>query len=177
MRIALIASVLVFASCKPVAQPPGLATVAAYEVPLLSERDRADFLKIFDSEARAEGLHVDATNSEELREAAAAMPAAAMTIHAEAWRGADDDQPEGGLSDMPDAPGLAWLTFPRGEDPALATRFRNRLMRRVFERWPNTLKLPIMPSGAIPLRDDLRRVPGGYTVDPQAAAKYAATRR
>jgi hypothetical protein len=44
--------------------------------------------------------------------------------------------------------------------------------REIMLRWPNTLTLPIMPTGAIPLHRDLVRMPGGYIVNPSEAHKY-----
>jgi hypothetical protein len=38
--------------------------------------------------------------------------------------------------------------------------------------WPGTLSLPIMPTGAIPLRRDLIRTPRGYVVNPAEVHKY-----
>jgi hypothetical protein len=45
-------------------------------------------------------------------------------------------------------------------------------MREIMLRWPGTLSLPIMPTGAIPLPRDLVRTPNGYIVDPSEAHKY-----
>jgi len=68
--------------------------------------------------------------------------------------------------------GQAWITFSKGEDPKIATKFRDRVMREIVGRWPDTLSLPIMPTGAIPLYGDLIRTPKGYVVAPSAAFKY-----
>lgn len=54
----------------------------------------------------------------------------------------------------------------------LASRFRENAMREIMLRWPGTLSLPIMPTGAIPLVEDLVRTPNGYVVNPSAAHKY-----
>ena len=56
---------------------------------------------------------------------------------------------------------------------ALATLvFRERAMHEIMLRWPITLSLPIMPTGAMPLPRDLVRTPNGYVVDPSEAHKY-----
>jgi len=44
-------------------------------------------------------------------------------------------------------------------------------MREIMLHWPDTLALPIMPTGAIPLASDLVRTPTGYVVRPSAAHK------
>lgn len=46
-------------------------------------------------------------------------------------------------------------------------------MSQIMLRWPETLSLPIMPTGAIPLHSDLIRTPNGYVVNPAEAHKYS----
>jgi hypothetical protein len=96
-----------------------------------------------------------------------------MTIHATVWRGEKDDDSEAVIMDQHDHLGQVWIMFSQGEDPQLATRFRQRAMREIMARWPETLSLPIMPNGAIPLHADRVRTPEGYIVDPAAVSKYA----
>lgn len=74
--------------------------------------------------------------------------------------------------DQHDHLGQVWITFSRGEDPALSSKFRERAMRVIELRRPDTLSLPIMPAGAIPLRADLVRTPAGYIVKPSESDKY-----
>jgi hypothetical protein len=74
--------------------------------------------------------------------------------------------------DYRDHLGLIWIAFSRGNDPALADRFREGAMREIIMRWPDTVSLPIMPTGAIPLHRDLVRTPEGYIVNPAEAHKY-----
>jgi hypothetical protein len=62
--------------------------------------------------------------------------------------------------------------FFRGKDPALASRFRESVTREIMLRWPETLSLPIMPTGTIPLYSDLIRTPNGYIVNPSEAHRY-----
>lgn len=155
-------------------QPESAKTVAAYEVPLPSEQDRAEFLSVVREVAREEGLHVDSSTQEHLRRTAETIPTAEMTIHAAVWRGETDEVSEAVIMDQHDHIGQVWIMFAQGVDPQFATRFRERLMREVMHRWPETLSLPIMPNGAIPLYADLDRTADGYVVDPAAAPKYSA---
>jgi hypothetical protein len=97
-----------------------------------------------------------------------------MTLSAAVWKGEDDDEAIASAMDGPDHLGQVWLTFSKGEDPALNERFRDAAMREIVRRWPETLSLPLMPTGAIPLSRDLVRTPQGYIVNPSEAAKYGA---
>lgn len=155
--------------CGVAPQPESARTVAAFEVPLPTPQDRAEFLALLSSAAEAEGLHVDAANAEELERLSEVSP---MTVHAAVWRGTDDDELLASVMDLPDNLGGAWISFSRGEGPTLATRFRQRAMQQILERWPRTQSLPILPTGAIPLPRDLRQTPQGYRVKPDAASRY-----
>jgi len=157
---------------RPVEQPESIKTVAAFEVPLPLESDRNEFLSVLDAAAKAEGMHMDSESSENLRQTADAIPQAKMTIHAAVWRGRDDDELIASVMDQSDHLGQVWILFHKGKDPQLASRFRVRAMSEIMQHWPNTLSLPIMPTGAIPLYQDLVRQPGGYVVNPSAAYKY-----
>jgi hypothetical protein len=154
------------------AQPESARTVAAFEVPLPSEADRSQFLLVLRVAAEAEGMHVNAASSQELKQKAKAIPALEMTVHAAVWRGSNDDEAVAFAMDQQDHLGQVWLMFSRGEDPALTSRFRERVMREIMLQWPSTLSLPIMPTGAIPLYGDLVRTSNGYTVNPSEAHKY-----
>ena len=165
-------AVLMIASGCVAPQPASLQTVAAYEVPLPSMSDRSEFLDLVRREAKAEGLHVDSTRSEELEATADAVPRARMTIHAGVWRGVEDDESEAVIMDGYDHLGLVWVMFARGRDVELARQFRDRLMRKVVARWPQTLSLPVMPTGSIPLHSQLIRTPSGYKLDPGAISSY-----
>ena len=156
-------------ACGVAPQPESARTVAAFEVPLPNPGERAEFLAILSDAAKAEGLHVDASHAEQLERLSEVSP---MTIHAAVWRGANDEEPLASVMDLPDNLGRAWISFSKGEDPNLATRFRERAMSKILERWPNTQRLPIMPTGAIPLPADLRQTPEGYRVKPEAASRY-----
>ncbi|HKX80347.1 MAG TPA: hypothetical protein VJM34_17685 [Novosphingobium sp.] len=159
----------VLSGCGVAHQPESARTVAAFEVPLPSAAERSEFLALLSSEAKAEGLHLDASTPEELQQLSDVTP---MTIHAAVWRGDNDEESLASVMDLPNNLGRAWLSFSKGEDPKLATRFRERAMRKVLARWPTTQALPIMPTGAIPLPADLLLTEQGYRVKPDAASRY-----
>jgi hypothetical protein len=96
-------------------------------------------LALIRAAAEAEGLHLDASNAEQLEQLFELSP---MTIHATVWRGADDEEPVASVIDLPGNLGRAWLSFGRSEDPGLVNRFRDRAIRQILERWPSTQTLP-----------------------------------
>jgi hypothetical protein len=160
---------LLCATCGVAHQPESARTVAAYEISLPNQTERDEFLSVLRVAARAEGLHVDASDTDELKRLSEVSP---ITIHAAVWRGANDEEALASVEDHADHLGRAWIAFSQGEDPTLATRFRQRAMNKIFERWPATRSLPVMPTGVIPLSRDLRLTPDGYRVAPDAAAGY-----
>ncbi|WP_421730156.1 hypothetical protein [Brevundimonas sp.] len=68
--------------------------------------------------------------------------------------------------------GHVWIYFNRGENPVLAQRFCDRLMRQIFDRWPGTLSIPVFSSGGLPLRENLMIGDQGYEIDPAKLAQY-----
>jgi hypothetical protein len=158
--------------CGIAAQPESAKTVAAFEVPLPSEADRMEFLSALRAAAREEGLHVDAARNQDLQGEAKVMPQAESTLRAAVWRGKDDDEAIASAMDQPDHLGQIWIMFSKGNDPKLNGRFQQRAMDAIMRRWPETLSLPIMPTGAIPLHRDLIKTSNGYVVDPTQAHKY-----
>ena len=170
-RAIQICILIVVAGCVP-AQPDSSRTVAAFEVPLHTPSDRTEFLALIRQEAEAEGLHVDAASDDHLQQTADAIPAAKRTIHAAVWRGTEDDHSEATISDGYDHLGLVWIMFAQGEDIELATRFRERVMNRVVLRWPETLSLPVMPTGSIPNGYQLVKTPSGYKLNPAYVSEY-----
>lgn len=155
---------------RPVPQPESLRVVAAFEVPLTSAVDRADFLTILTAEARAAGLDVYVETAEEMERWAAMSPELRRSIDATVYRG-DLRQTEAYVSDRSDL-GHAWIAFTQGEDPALARRFHERLMSRTVQRWPETLSVPVTQTGALPNKVDLVRGDHGYEIDPTKMAGY-----
>jgi len=158
-------------SCQPVHQPESLRTVAAFEVPLTSADDRVDFLTILTAEAKAEGLDFNVETEEEMERWAEMSPELRRSIHATVYRGGDSRQTEAYVSDRSHL-GHPWISFTQGEDPALALRFRKRLMSRTVERWPETLSVPIAQTGSLPNKADLVRGDHGYEINPARMAGY-----
>ena len=164
-----IAPVLLLAACGVAPQPKSARTVAAYEVPVPSAEDRNQLLDLLSQEARVEGFHVDADTDEENRQLSEVSP---ITINATVWRGKNDDEAIASVMDGADHLGLAWLTFSKSEEPERTAQFRRRVMKQIIMRWPKTQTLPIMPTGAIPLHQDLVLTKDGYRVKRSAASKY-----
>jgi hypothetical protein len=167
-RIAFVL-LLACSSCGVAPQPKSARTVAAYEVPVPTASDRKALLGLLSEEARTEGFHVDADTDEENRQLS---EVAAITINAAVWRGKNDDEAVASVMDGADHLGLAWLTFSESDEPKRTARFRASVMRRITQRWPKTQALPIMPTGAIPLHNDLVLTKNGYRVKRQAASAY-----
>lgn len=151
--------------------------MAAFEVPLNSEAERAQFLSVLRAAAEPVGMHVDKESAQDLEDGAKVSPAFKMTMNAAVWLGANDEEPIASAMDQPDHLGLVWLSFFKGKNPALSSRFRDSVMKEIVARWPGTLSLPIMPTGAIPLHSDLLKTPTGYNVDPSKADRYRLERR
>jgi hypothetical protein len=158
-------------ACQPVPQPESASTVAAFEVPLTTAVDRADFLTILAAEAAAEGLYVKVETAEEMERRAEMSPIFRRSIHAIVYRGGDFHQAEARVSDQFHF-GHVWISFSQGEDLELARRFRDQLMARTIERWPETLSVPVAQTGALPLKEDLVQGDHGYEIDPAKLAGY-----
>lgn len=158
-------------ACQPVPQPENLRTVAAFEAPLTSAVDRVDFLNILTAEATAEDLELNVETAEEMERWAEMSPELRRSIHATVYRGGDLRQTEAHVSDQSHL-GNVWVSFTRGEDPELARRFRDRLMSRIIERWPETLSVPVAQTGSLPNKEDLVRSDQGYQIDPARMAGY-----
>jgi len=175
MRIRWIVSRTICAlliGCGSTAQPESANAVAAFEVPLSSEADRQQFIARLRAAAAPEGMHVDAESSQDLKAEAKVSPMFEMTMKAAVWRGSNDNEAVASAVDQFDHLGRVWIMFSRGKNPALTSRFQENAMREIMLRWPGTLSLPIMPTGAVPLVQDLVRTPNGYMVNPSAAQKY-----
>src|SRR5437764_9595465 len=120
-----IAFLLLVAACSPVDQE-SVRTVAAIEVPLRSDADRADLLAMFRRAAAAAGLHVDDGSAEGRdfeREANMLEPQDRLTLNVGVWRGADDDELEIEADDQ-FHPGRVWVSFLRGSQPNRSIRMR-----------------------------------------------------
>lgn len=170
LRIVLLLSCVSIGGCGVRPQPESAETVAAYEIPLPTKPDRQRFLAILSRESPKFGFHVDAASEQELK--AIALPGAENSISATVWRGEDDDEPIASVMDF-NKPGFAWLTFIKGKNLPLNKEYRNRVMEKIGAHWPETLTLPIMPNGGIPLPDDMQKTESGYVIKPSAASTYA----
>jgi hypothetical protein len=159
-------------ACGAAPQPESAKTVAAFEVPLPSQADRDQFLAVLRNAAANEGMHVDAVSTEDLKQQAKVSAAFEMTMNATVWKDANDDEPIASAMDQPGHLGQVWIFFSKGEDVMLNSRLREAVMREIMRNWPETLSLPIMPTGAIPLHRDLIRTPEGYVVNPAEAHRY-----
>jgi len=166
-----IGLVLLFAcsACGVAPQPKTARTVAAYEIPVPTASDHNELLNLLSQEARAEGFHVDADTDEENRQLSEVSP---ITINAAVWRGRNDDEAIASVMDGADHLGLAWLAFSKSDEPERTAKFRESVMKRIMARWPKTQSLPVMPTGAIPLHEDLVLTKDGYRVKREAASKY-----
>lgn len=169
MLRSLLSLLFACAACGVVEQPKSARTVEAYEVPLPTSSDRKRFLTILTEKAEAAGFHVDSATDEQLKVTSEVFP---QTFNATVWRGKDDEEPIASAMDFQDRLGRVWISFSLGKDSARSRRFRESVMPAIKAEWTGTASLPIMPTGAIPLTEDLVRTPQGYIVKPSAAAKY-----
>jgi hypothetical protein len=160
---------LICTGCGVAEQPDWAKTVAAYEVSLPTDADKRRFLDLLRKEAEAHGYHVDAATPDELK---VLSGVSRRTFSAAVWRGKDDEESMASAMDFHDHIGRVWIEFSLGQNSLRAAQFRESLVPKIKTVWPDTMALPIMPSGAIPLTEDLIRTPSGYVVDPAAAAKY-----
>ncbi|MEG3163104.1 hypothetical protein U1701_00690 [Sphingomonas sp. PB2P19] len=154
--------------CGVAQQPESLRTVAAYEIPLPTVKDKATFMALLRAEAQTQGFHVYASTPAEMEAQSEVSP---ITFNAAVWRG-DDEEVIASAMDFQDHLGRVWILFSIGENPSRSARFRGALISKTKNIWPETASLPIMPNGSIPLTDDLSHTTSGYTVKPAAASKY-----
>ena len=172
-KAAILGPIAICAACAP-ADQESVRTVAAVEIPLKTVADRHDLIAVLRRHAAADGaLHVDDV-SEEWREFEheADTPAdIRKTIYVGVWRGRNDDDIEASVDDMGHN-GRAWVTFLKGRQPDRAARFREGVLADIGRRWPDAKALPVLPTGGLPLSDDLRMTPTGYKIDRSAAARY-----
>jgi len=163
-------------ACGVVEQPASLPFVAAVEIDMRSPADRADLLAMLRRHAAAGGLHVDDVSEAAVRGDATLPPSLRKTIYVGVWRGTEDDDLEVSVDDMGHL-GRPWVAFSRGARPDLATPLREALLRDIGRRWPGARRVPVLPSGGLPLPDDLRPAPGGYRIARSAARNYGLQAR
>lgn len=111
---------LLCAACSPAPLPDSKKAVAAFEVPLPTAADKAEFLDLLRQQASAHGYHVDATTDEQLRQLSEVSP---TTMNAAVWRG-DDEELVASAMDFRDNIGRIWIVFFKGEDPVRFEQFR-----------------------------------------------------
>lgn len=119
----------------------------------------------------AEGLDAKVETARDLERWAEMSPELRKSMGAIVYRDGDFLQTEARVSDQFHFSHV-WISFARGEDPVLAQRFRDRLMSRMIERWPETLTVPIAQTGSLPHREDLIRTDTGYEIKPSRLARY-----
>lgn len=168
MHAVFTALLAICTACGPVHHPESIRTIAAFEVPLPTVVERHQFIEVLRREAAAAGLHVDAVSDEDLHILSQISP---LTMNAAIWRG-DDEEMVASAINPPTRPEKVWITFAQGERPGQFTAFRHGLMRKIIQHWPETLPLPIMPTGAIPNPHDMDRTPSGYVVKPSERWRY-----
>jgi hypothetical protein len=146
--------------------------VAAIEVPLSTTNDRSELVRILRANAN-EGLHVDNVSKRwrEFEAGTDTNPADRGTIYVGVWGDPNDGELIADVSDR-SHPGRAWITFVKGQHPIRAAKFRQAVLLSVERRWPNARMLPVLPSGAMPLSQDLQLTSKGYKVKLSAAASY-----
>ncbi|HEV7659189.1 MAG TPA: hypothetical protein VGO55_05020 [Allosphingosinicella sp.] len=169
---AAVFAVAALQAVAPVPQPDSIRYVAAVEIALRTPADRSDLLAMLRRHATAGGLHVD-DSSREFRELAPELVPdfVRRTLYVGVWRGAADDDLEISVDDAGHR-GRAWVIFSRGKQPALARRMREGLLSAIAHRWPGARRLPVLPSGGLPLAGDLRLGPDGYRIARSAASGY-----
>jgi hypothetical protein len=155
-------------SFAPRPQPAGLRLVRAVEIPLRTPTDRADLIALFRRHAGTEGMiFVDTTDSWRN-----APPDVRKTLYISLDRPVGRRQ-EWEIEAADDGSGTdPWVTFLRGVDPARATAARGRLIAALKARFPDAPEVPVMPTGALPLRRDLERFGSDYRVRADRAAQY-----
>ncbi len=125
--------------------PPGLQTAAIIEVQLQGPTDRAELVEILRRHAKADsGLHVDDASAtwRKLHNPLTGALNHAGVLRIFVWRGADDDFPEADASDLLH-PGLAVVTFVRGENPRLSAGYRSAVLADIKRRWPGANLVPV----------------------------------
>jgi hypothetical protein len=142
--------------------------VRAIEVPIRNDIDRKNLRDIMKRHGDVHGLHfVDTSASWQ-----AAPPEFKKKLYfaldrplkgREEWEVTAKDDGKGADP---------WVVFFYGVDPPKAKVSRDLLVAAVREGFPDLLEVPIMPSGALPLRQHLIRTPAGYEVRPDRAAAY-----
>jgi len=170
---AILVSVIATAGCATAVsreQKP----IAAIEVSTATQADKADLVSILKRLAPRFGFHVDDVSDrwrEFGKQTKGVPPPAMKTLYVGVWNGKDDKDFIASVDDGGHN-GRAWITCYSGTRPEAGRQFWMSLRSMIHRRWPNARNIPILPSGALPLAEDLRLTPDGYKVVRSAAARY-----
>lgn len=93
------------------------------------------------------------------------------TIYVGVWRGTKDEDFEASIDDMGHL-GRAWVRFLKGGRADLPPDRREQVLVEIRQRWPDVRSVPVLPSGGLPLVDDLRHTPQGYKIVASAGPRY-----
>lgn len=171
---ACLTAIIGLAACSAKAASGDQMPIAAIEVPTSNQVDHSDLIALLRRLAPEQGFHVDDDSAQwsDFGGRANDLPSPARkTLYAGVWRGKDDDDliavaDDGGHN------GRSWITCYSGDDPLAAKRFWKNLNTAIFQRWPKARAIPILPSGALPLVEDLKLTSTGYKIVRSAVAKY-----
>lgn len=174
--VALLITCLGLSGCVPTpADQEALRYVAAVEIPVEDSEDKAALAKLLSPLARRhQGLHVDdhsGRTADYTEDTDALGPDQRLIPIITIWRGDDDDQLVGSVSDLTNR-GRVWATFNKGPKPELETPFREAALALIMKRWPDANALPILPGGGLPLPGDLVMTDQGYRIDRSRAEAY-----
>ncbi|UYV15416.1 hypothetical protein [Porphyrobacter sp. ULC335] len=175
--VALLLACIGLSSCVPTpADREALHYVAAVEIPIDDREDKSALAKLLSSLASShQGLHVDenigrtaehpeCTGAPDLDDRLIPI----ITI----WRGDDDDQLVGSVSDLTNRRRV-WATFNKGREPEMEAQFREAALELIMKRWPDANALPVLPRGGLPLPRDLVMTSQGYRIDRSRAEAYS----
>lgn len=178
MRIffALVFAALGLTGCFPTAaDQEALHYVAAIEIPAEGREDRIEIADLLTSQAKKfRGLHVDDVGEREIalcKDSEALCSDQPLNVIITIWRGDDDGQLVGSVSDLTDRRRV-WATFNKGPNPEVETPFRKAALEMIMKRWPDAIALPILPGGGLPLPRDLVMTDQGYRIVRSQAEAY-----
>ena len=130
MRRLILCLSVICTACGVAEQPKWAETIAAYEVPLPTDTDKARFIRLLREEGASQGFHVDAATRDELAIQSEVFP---MTFNASVWRGEEDEELMASAMDFRDRIGRVWISFPLGQESARSARFREKLVPKIKE--------------------------------------------
>ena len=148
--------------------------IAIIEVPVRTYADHHDLVAIMRRMAVSNGMHVDDDSEKWIAFENSQPPKernTAVSIYVGIWRGSQDDDLEAGVSDMFHV-GRAWVSFYQGGHVDFPADKREQVLAGIMQRWHDARLVPILPSGAEPLAEDLRLTSGGYKIAASAGPNY-----